>query len=562
MKLKLFLLIPAFSYSVFCLAQKIEVKGKITDTQSAIPLSGVSVSIAGNGTTTNNNGFFSLKIESELAEKNSLTISHIGYEKRTFDIQVNRFYLIELMLTKITLSEVVISSGAEKILRKAIERIPVNYPTNEFEVNGILRIYRTETDSPKIYRFFKSDAVLRLQYPSYLNPEKDVAVKVIQNRTVYLKPLAAPYDSSIWFGAYNMHDFVQKRTDFINIEELDKFNYHIDGKTSLQGTTVWVINFESKQKNHARGTIFIDTATYAFVAAKYSRFNIIKLRRRTIDEGYSEVLFQNINGKWYLQKKTNHIKYRFSKATRILHTDFISADINENLKVIPFKKNEIVNTNDEDQKLIKHLPDSSWHYFDSLFKKAEEEHAILYIPVPKPNINPGNATAYDEDEIPFHKRIDYLENTKVRLCISMDFINIRSSANSKGSSGIGFGTGVKLFPNTYLHLLAAINFKDANRITTSKTGLGLLHSINISKRQHVFYITPLIAVNFVELYSKKEHYKKFFELTGGVGISYPIIPKIRPFLNLCFNKIFYEKGKLATYYTGPVTFSFGTFYIF
>jgi len=285
------------------------------------------------------------------------------------------------------LPEVFIGISAESIVKKAIRRIQNNYPTQPFQLNGILRIYHAETDSPKIYRFFKSDAVVELYYSSYQNPESDVEVKVKQNKTIFLKPNAAPFDSSIWIDSYRVDDFVHRKGDFIDSEKIDNFRYSLSGKTILNGTSVWIINFESKQKEHAQGSLFIDTATYAFVAAKYSRFNIRKFRRRTIESANFDVLFRNHNGKWYLSKKSVQMKYLFSKATLMKTIDFIATEINDTIQFSHFKNNETVKPSAEDNRIQVKATDSSWVFYDTLFTKAEREQAINYIPIPTEKIN-------------------------------------------------------------------------------------------------------------------------------------------------------------------------------
>ena len=549
------------------IAQKVEIKGKVVDNRSSIPLANVYVGLGDFNTTTNFNGFFSLFVDKNNAELDSLRISHIGYETFFTNNIRDSFLIVRLKIYTTLMPEVIVSSNALNIIKKAVQRIPYNYPSAPFLLNGIFRIYRTEIDSPKVYRFFKSDAVISLYYPSYQNPESNVEVKVIQNKTIFLKPAVAPYDSSIWVGSYFVDEFVRKRSDFIDPGEVDNFKYFLSGKTVLQGKNVWIIDFESKQKNRATGTLFIDTASYAFVAAKYSRFNIKKFRQRTIESVSYDILFENVKDKWYLAKKSTQLKYRFSRASHNLTTDFISLNIADTITDPPFSRSETISKSDDDSKIVKNAPDSNWILYDSLFNRAEQEKAITYIPIPgmpkKSTVSGNESDTYNEEDIPFYKRPNYLENTRLRVTISMDHINIRSSPLSRGSLGVGFGAGIRIMPNTYVHLLEAFNFKDANKIFSSKTGLGILHSLNVShNRKHPFYLTALAGVSFIQLTKKHENFKDVFEYFIGLGVSYPVLPKLRPFLNITYNQIFKEWGSLQTYYSTHANFSLGTFFTF
>ena len=208
-------------------AQVILIKGKVVDKQSGIPLSSVSITVGSTGASSNINGYYSFAVEKKIAEQNKIILTHIGYQVVSLNINSLNYHLVEMEISKNNMPEVIVGSGVERIIRKAIERIPLNYPSNDFILDGIMRIYHTETDTPKCYRFFKSDAVVKVHYPAYTDSETDAEVSVIQNKTVYLKPNQAPYDSSIWIGSYLIDDFVHKRADFISKEEIDNFKYHI-----------------------------------------------------------------------------------------------------------------------------------------------------------------------------------------------------------------------------------------------------------------------------------------------------------------------------------------------
>jgi len=548
-----------------CLAafgQQQQINGTVVDKFSHIPLPGVSVSFGNNGTTTNNNGFFSLTINSNDRLKVKLEASCVGYFTRAVSISAQDRYTIEMEINGTALGEIIVGSGAEKIIQKAIAHIPQNYPVNNFSLTGIKRFYRTETDSPKVYRYFKSDAVVIVNYPSYADTATDAETIVLQNKIIYTRPNEPHYDTSKWTGGYLTDDFVHKRADFINPAEMGNYSYYLVGKTNMQGCRVWIINFRSKNKLHADGALFIDTASYAFVAAKYSKYNIRRLGYRTIERSVYDVIFENNNGRWFLYKKSQETLFRFSKAVCKAVADFLSIAIQDVHNTGKTNQGKRVKLHEEDITISKPESDSNWLHYDSIFSKAEYENILTVIPVPIKFEASAAAPGNDADENPFYQRRNYLENTRIRLSLSAEYINLRSSSAAKGALGIGFGSGIKIFERLYFHLFNTINFKDANKTTSSKLNVSLLYSLNVSTKVTPFYVTPKIGFTIAELTTTTKKLKKLLQWNGGFCISFPVKPKLRPYLVAEYNYTFKNKGVLYDYFYTPFSFSAGSFFIF
>lgn len=542
-------------------AQQRVFTGKVTDSRSGIPLQGVSVSCNKGGLTTNSNGYFHFTADSAAGSTLSLSFSYVGYKTKTITAAANNFIIVSLEAATTPLDEVIVVTGAENIIKRAIQHIPDNYPLHKFTATGILRVYRTETDSPRIFRFFKSDAVIAVHYPSYADTATPAKTSVLQNKNIFLKPHQPPYDTSIWTGSYIIDDFVHKRSDFINPENLNEFRYRITGKTILQGAVVWIIAFEKKGLTKTSGTLYIDTSSYAFAGAQYTKYNVRRLRHRTIENAGYYILFSKNGNKWYPSQISQKTIFSFSKARLGAVKDFICTAIAADTGAVSQSSKNFIKPYDEDNKITVWAADSHWKQFDSLFNKAEQQNSIHYFPLPQKEDVSDTGAGIDE-EIPFYKRKTYLEETRIRIFLSAEYLNIRSSGNSRGATGIGFGAGIRLLPRTYFQLHTAINFKDSNSIYTSKLGFELLHSVNVSNSGHPFYITPALGFNIVELTTKQQKYQKILQWSAGLGVSYPVIPKVRIFGSFMFTNTIKSTGILASFFSRPFSFSSGAFFTF
>lgn len=101
--LALFLCMPPLAL----LAQDRVVSGKITDSKDGSPVIGASVAPKGatGGTTTANDGTFSLRISSSISK---LVITYVGYTSQEVDVPANGVLTVSLVATQTNLNEVVV----------------------------------------------------------------------------------------------------------------------------------------------------------------------------------------------------------------------------------------------------------------------------------------------------------------------------------------------------------------------------------------------------------------------------------------------------------------------
>lgn len=108
--------------------QPITISGSVKDSETREPLSYASVQLEGSstGTTTNEQGSFSISVTTTLAEKAKLIISFVGYKSETVTLSPHQTrYTILLKPDASALQEVVVVSGTMKEVTKMNSPIPV-----------------------------------------------------------------------------------------------------------------------------------------------------------------------------------------------------------------------------------------------------------------------------------------------------------------------------------------------------------------------------------------------------------------------------------------------------
>lgn len=140
--LKLVIILWLMSWTVFS-QENIKIVGRIVDKDTKEPLAYAHVGIMGKaiGTISNLNGEFEFNIPSQI--RDSLFVSHIGYETLKLSIKVARtagvFYL---KVGTTLLGDLVVTPDkltAKQIVEKAIENIPENYPVTPALMEGFYR---------------------------------------------------------------------------------------------------------------------------------------------------------------------------------------------------------------------------------------------------------------------------------------------------------------------------------------------------------------------------------------------------------------------------------------
>ena len=228
------------------------ISGTIVDKKTEKPVAYANIGLPkqGIGTTSGDDGAFTLKIPTEHANQ-TLQVSYIGYttyRKKTSELKPGATIYLNKSATDLTEILVLGKDNAKDIIRTAIDNIKVNYPSTP---TNVLAFYRESlTDAKGEYEYL-AEGVLRVYKNSYRS-RKEGDVHLIQSRKLNLKnPLDTTLNARFSSGhmAPQRFDIVRNREDFINKKFLKAYTYKIESITSLNDKPVWVISFQ-KNKNY------------------------------------------------------------------------------------------------------------------------------------------------------------------------------------------------------------------------------------------------------------------------------------------------------------------------
>lgn len=311
--------------------------GKLLDkkTKQPVPYAHIGIPEKGIGTTSGFDGGFEFKVPSEFAAS-TLTATCMGYEPFGQSVQAfKNGSVIYLQAAVNQLREVVVMDkrAIEEIIRKAVKKIPDNYPdrpTNQ------LAFYRESlTDDSLRYKYL-AEGVLKIYRTSYEN-KKEGQVGLVQGRKINLQD---PLDTAVYSGFLSGHmaahrfDFVKNREDFIDERYFPVYNYWIENITTYNGRPVYIIGFDkdpagkpsnTKKKKRSladkltgknrssentsarmKGRIFIEQESYAFLRAEFeiTKEGLEKSDDYPLYSGYWNankyvVNYRKQDGKWY-----------------------------------------------------------------------------------------------------------------------------------------------------------------------------------------------------------------------------------------------------------------------
>ena len=301
----------------------ITIKGTITDAEDGKPVSYAHVGIPakGIGTITSYSGRFTLKVPKVYLPA-SLEVSFLGYKNYRKKINVSTQQLnIRLQRSFTDLQEIIVmdESRVEDIIRRAVGRIPDNYPRKPSSSIGFYRESKTDKNDKYVYL---AEGVLELYKTSYKNA-KEGQTRVIQGRQIALiSPEELLKQSDFYSGHLSGHrfDFVKNREDFIDEKYFPDYKYWIQNITTYNDRPVYMISFDQEDnspRGRMKGTIYIDTLSYAFLRAEFEilpdglrKINDYPLYTGRWKANKYVVQYQQFNDKWYLKEALREGRWR------------------------------------------------------------------------------------------------------------------------------------------------------------------------------------------------------------------------------------------------------------
>jgi CarboxypepD_reg-like domain len=326
--MRIFILITLFFLTIDLSAQETftSIKGTLIDIKSRefIPFASIYIKGRSIGTTTNDEGRFLFHVPSGF-DNDTLVISVIGYDyfKSIVSRMKEKENVIELKQSISLLGEVTISASkkditGKDIVRKAVSRIPENYPMTPFGIEGFFRDLQKENDKPVALL----EAAIRLHYKDY-NPGYE-EVEIIEVRKSFNKrhPVNGMYDRQNSIFDLMEDNYVKHRFGPINTKG---WKFTIDSILTYNGRSTYKI---SGTKGVFVSTImYIDSDDFSILRleVKEQMINGVFSRRYlNLPDPYGQQQtsflmifeFQKIDGKMYLKYQREEDTYNlFNKTT-------------------------------------------------------------------------------------------------------------------------------------------------------------------------------------------------------------------------------------------------------
>ncbi len=330
-----------FFLSNVTVAQVITIEGKVLDLETNKPVAYASIGVEGFafGTSSNEDGYFSIKIPEAILKKYSLKISCVGYENESIQ---NPSLNISVFLkpSNIKLRDVIVfgkNLSPQAIVKKAFANIKTNYYPNSFTYETFYRHYckddsaygRLIEASVDIYKK-KGQKALRSK------PGEREGVRVTQLRrsldnTKFKSshlPIALYSAMEIDPMSYQSRSgkgFMQLIFDVSTLKRNVKdFNFELLGTTEHENEEVYVISYRSKTDSlrlapsvsvpyFKNGKLFINTRNFAIVKAEcYKKTHHDSLR--------SVISYRKIKGKYFLSHSVREgVNFNLEKNFRHEH---------------------------------------------------------------------------------------------------------------------------------------------------------------------------------------------------------------------------------------------------
>ena len=247
------------------LAQQVVVSGVVVDDKTGAPISQVSVSSGKISVVTNEDGAFTLKLES-MPER--VRISHLGYKTRQVSMTQGQTEGLKVRLqpTTIQLREIfVLNEDPRELVDIAISKIPDNYS----RVPELLKGFYRETAMKRKHYIYVAEGVENLYKTPYTRGTGRDRVAIVKGRrllsqkqgdTLGVKVMGGPVQALIM-------DIVKNRDFLLNKDELDFYQFTMAVPEYINDRPQYVVKMEPQTtQSYAlyHGKLYIDMDRLAF----------------------------------------------------------------------------------------------------------------------------------------------------------------------------------------------------------------------------------------------------------------------------------------------------------
>ena len=248
--------------------------GKVTDAKTHKAMAHVSVTVRSQGTVTNDDGEFTLKLSQEPAE--GVTFTCLGYttKRLTASDWSQKRQKIEVRMTPgtVMLSEIIVQGAdAREIVRKAIELIPDNYPRQP----NLLRGFYRETVRKRSHFISISEGIVDVYKSGYQKPGWRDGVAILKGRRLLSQRPGDTLSVKLQGGPVLpvQFDVVKERDLLFDEKELEHYAFRLATVDKIGERPQYVVEMKPQHVlDYAlfTGRLYIDQATLSFTRVELS----------------------------------------------------------------------------------------------------------------------------------------------------------------------------------------------------------------------------------------------------------------------------------------------------
>ncbi|SFE77782.1 carboxypeptidase-like regulatory domain-containing protein [Thermophagus xiamenensis] len=251
----------------------IHIEGIVKDALNNSPLPMVNIGVEGKtiGTTTNNQGYFSVSLPQKLIDEN-LVFSNLGYLRKTIPIPpVDTFLNITLQETSIPLPEVLVRYiNPNKIMEEVVRRIPQNYSSSPLLLSAF---FRESIQQDQVY-VDVSEAVIEIYKPPYNHSFGHEKVRFVKGRKGKTEGDMKLIDFKLQGGPllFSRIDVIRAGGFLPHQAGNFKYKYTFNGMDYEQGRNVFVVGFEPVIDDGEllyEGEIRVDEKNFAIISVDF-----------------------------------------------------------------------------------------------------------------------------------------------------------------------------------------------------------------------------------------------------------------------------------------------------
>ena len=234
------LLLFLASLNVF--GQKFVISGTVVNERTGAVIPQVSVSAEGERTSvvTNDEGFFSLKLDKM---PRTLVVSHLGFETLRYALPSSNVSSLSIRLkpTSLVLQEVVVwTENPRDLVQLALSKVPENYSTKPV----LYKCFYREAAMKRKHYIYVAEGVVDMYKTSYKQNSFRDKVSILKGRrllspkesdTLGVKVLGGPV-MPLYFD-------IVKNTDFLlNEEDMANYDFKMDGFAVIDDRVQYVVS--------------------------------------------------------------------------------------------------------------------------------------------------------------------------------------------------------------------------------------------------------------------------------------------------------------------------------